>query len=517
MQKGIVEMLTSRLSSNSVSVADPITTAQAVDGIKEITGDDSALIVGAKLKANYVIYGSITVIGDSVSIDAKMINMTGSRAPLHFHKHTPHMNKVISQINRMAIEINAQVLRRQAPSVAAGPLPAQTPPTESLPTNVRAHPEKLLQSGIAADSDRTLSSEQEKTLNPAFVPLQRHAADQTAFWKSRHYAHVINGLAVGDVNNDGFIESVVVTPNEVLVYQTVQNRMRKIAAVDSPRFTLNISVDIADINQNGTAEIFVTAYNNQRDTLASYVLEFNGTAFKTIVTKTRLYFRVIDQPGGRPMLLGQKQQLDTLPHFAPIMEVKWQGNEYIETHKRLPGSKANLLGVALLRKGNNHDGADQVVALDPGDRLLLMERSGQKLWTSKVCYGGTHLYYALSPDAPGGADYRSAFLPVRVRTLDLNSDGQPEVIVPQNSDRTKRKLSEHRFFKESSIMVLSWDGQGLTPSRQTQSLKGRIQDIAVADFDNDGTIEMVAAMVTQDPSVLKKAKSVLIAFELKGS
>ena len=79
LQKGIVDMLASRLASpDKVTIIDPLVTAEAMEGTQGLSGDSLALLVGAKVKADYVIHGSITALGESVSIDAKMLDVTGA-------------------------------------------------------------------------------------------------------------------------------------------------------------------------------------------------------------------------------------------------------------------------------------------------------------------------------------------------------------------------------------------------------------------------------------------------------
>jgi TolB-like protein len=59
LQKGIVEMLTSRLSApGKVTVVDQVSTAQAVASAEGLGGESLALLVGAKLQADYAIHGS---------------------------------------------------------------------------------------------------------------------------------------------------------------------------------------------------------------------------------------------------------------------------------------------------------------------------------------------------------------------------------------------------------------------------------------------------------------------------
>jgi TolB-like protein len=120
LQKGIVDMLASRLAlPGKTEIVDPLTTSQALESAKGFTGDNLALMVAAKLQADRVLHGSITLLGESVSIDAKMLDATGNQPPYTFFNQTQGMNEVIGQINLLANEINAQVFNRIGGAAAA--------------------------------------------------------------------------------------------------------------------------------------------------------------------------------------------------------------------------------------------------------------------------------------------------------------------------------------------------------------------------------------------------------------
>jgi hypothetical protein len=78
------------------------------------------------------------------------------------------------------------------------------------------------------------------------------------------------------------------------------------------------------------------------------------------------------------------------------------------------------------------------------------------------------------------------------------------------------KLEKFRKFTSGHIESLSWDGLGLNTTWKTRKISGFIRDFAVGDFDNDGKIELVAAVILDEGSVvlLGKPKSTIIAYEL---
>lgn len=519
LQRGIVEMITSRISApGQVAVVDPVSTTQAMETVQDHSGDSRALLVGARLKADYTIHGSITVLGDSVSIDAKMLDVTGTRPPLTFFRQTRGMGEVIPEINLMATEINSQVFGVQPPARPSAPDAAQAPAPAT--SDMHRHPERLLQEGRRSDPDVRPSGPladadgRPHPLNPAFaVARGMQPGGDAGFWKSRTYNHMINAIAVGDVNNNGQLETVVAAPDKLFIYRFSHGRQQTVAEIDSGRFVRNISVDIADINGNGTPEIFVTAFSVAMNALESYVLEFDGQGFRPIVEKSRYYFSVSDHPTLGRILLGQRQiSAESSPHEAPVFQMEWRGGQYELARQILPARMGNVLGLAYGDILN--DGGESVVAYNPNDHLRVLSTTGKVEWTSSDTYGGTQLHFALPPPTPGDSPHQF-YLPTRVRTADLLKDRTYEVLVASNQDSAGRRLAQRRIFNKGRIEALVWDGLGLTSAWRTREFTGRIQDFVVADFNNDGTLNLLAAVVTKEGSIIfTDAQSTLVAFDL---
>jgi TolB-like protein len=530
LQKGIVDMLTSRLSwADKVEVIDPVSTANVLASIQGMHGDSLALMAGAKLKADFALFGSITLVGESVSIDAKMLDVTGTRPPLTFFEQTQGMDSVIPKINRLATDINTTVLGRPAPSVpTVAAAPAPTPAPASPLQDIHANPEKLIQNGhiipeqgqggqapLSPLAGGAAPPATAGTLNPAFesrLPNGGRGA-QSQFWKSRNFRFLINGLDVGDVNHDGLAETVLAAPDQIYIYQFAQGRMREIAKIDTGS-NYNIGVDVGDINGNGTPEIYITSLNSRHSVLASQVLEFDGQAFKPILQETRWYFRVVRDPVRGSILLGQRQLSGGAdPLSSPIFELTWQGPDIIAGARILPAGKANLLGVAYGDLRN--DKSEAVAGFSAEDRLRLFAPNGEVIWSSDDYYGGSPVTFNLPSDNPGGIQ-RFFFLPTRTRTADLDGDGKNELLTAQNIDSSGRKLGQQRFYNSSRLMALVWDGLGMATAWQTHKISGRVQDFVAADFDNDGQTELLAAVITKEGRVVgMDAQSALIAYDLK--
>ena len=87
LRDGIFDMLTTRLSKEGQ--VEVLSRAKVDEALKS-TADASALNeaaarrIGSGLDADFVLFGSLTVLGENVSIDAKMVDMSGARETLTF-------------------------------------------------------------------------------------------------------------------------------------------------------------------------------------------------------------------------------------------------------------------------------------------------------------------------------------------------------------------------------------------------------------------------------------------------
>jgi len=532
LRNGIADMLTSRLAwENKVQV---LGREQTVAAAKQATGplnEIQAQILGAKLQADYVLFGSLTIFGNSISMDAKMVDVSGERQTLSFFNQAEGMGKVIPQINRFATDINATVFGRQmAAPVALGPAVTTTSPAapgrQPAPRyDIHAHPEKLLQGGIQPEDAPTSSplmsagapvdAQQSSSLNPAFISTAGPQGRTQEFWKSQTFNSLISGIEIGDVNGDNILETVVATPTKVSIYQGVNNKFRKLYEYETGRFSRNIGTDIADMNGNGTPEIYISGLNNQLTGVNSTVLEFTGSGFQVLAKDSRWLFRVADHNLRGKVLLGQKRKVDDMdPFSSAVFELNWTGQELSASERILPPRKASVMGVAYSDILN--DGGEAIIAYTKTDKLQVLNLSGKSQWTGGDTLGG-NLQHLAMPTKGRGDQYLNAFyLPTRLRTTDLDGDGKYEVILIKNYEMAGRKLQQFRSFKDGQLEAHIWNGLGMVPQWKTRKISGRIQDFAVGDFDGDGRQELVAAIIMKEGRVaMTKPKSAVIAYELK--
>jgi hypothetical protein len=105
---------------------------------------------------------------------------------------------------------------------------------------------------------------------------------------------------------------------------------------------------------------------------------------------------------------------------------------------------------------------------------------------------------------------------MRLLVTDTNGDGESEVIAVKNYNVTGGHLQRFRKYTNAHVESMIWDGLGLQTRWKTRKISGFIRDYTIGDFDNDGKIELVAAVILSEGSIvlIGEPKSTIIAYEL---
>jgi len=508
LRDGIVDMLTSRLYvEDKVSVLCREEIAKVLKTVSPPINESKAREIGSRLGVDYVLFGSLTVFGESVSIDAKMVDVSGAKPVLTFFNQSQGMDEVIPKIDLFATDINEKVFGRAMPArkvIVTSQIPQTQTPEDQ--TDVRIHPEKLFAGGF---QDVDTQETQRPAPGLAFLASQAARSKSAQFWRSRSIKHRINGIAIGDIDSDGKQETVIITEHAVEVYRFEKKRFFKVKTIAERHLDNLIGVDVADINANGYPEIFVSSLNPHRTMVNSFVLEFNGQTYTEIVTNSRWYFRVVDHLERGQILLGQRQKTSS-PFTGQIYEMIWENSGYVSADKVMHPRRTNVMGFAL---GNaRNDDTEVIVTYNDLDYLRISTQSGKERWKDKE-HSGRRMEYFVTSDLTSEFQEKD-YYPMRIVIMDITGDGKNEVITIKN--HTLSELISYRTLTQGEIEVRSWDEIGLAVHWRTRKLTGYFSDFAIGDFDNDGNDELVAALVIKTGSVvLTDAKSKVIAYELQ--
>ena len=122
LREGILDMLASRIYwKDKVEVIEKGVVKNAIGDYTGPFNAEFARELGMKLKSDYVLFGSLTVFGEGVSVDATMTSLTKDESPVTVFVQTKGMDLVIPEINDSASEL------RDVASFVAGELGPETP------------------------------------------------------------------------------------------------------------------------------------------------------------------------------------------------------------------------------------------------------------------------------------------------------------------------------------------------------------------------------------------------------
>ncbi|MDP1993320.1 MAG: FG-GAP-like repeat-containing protein [Syntrophales bacterium] len=521
VRRGIGDMLSSRISvSEKIEVISPdaLLTAMKETGGKELTMAD-IYSLGKKLNADFVVWGSITKIGNSLSIDGKLVDISTYKAAVAFVAQIQSMDEVIPKINDFAQKIEAHIVG--APSPIAGTLPAPKEIAASPQPSTQNVRETEIISGMKSSKKGTFTA----SINPDFINAAQ-PIDSRSFWKSQQFSNEFKGMDIGDVNGDGLNETVIIDSHTIFIYQKKGSEFKLIQQITGKSYENYISVDVADINGNGIKEILVSNYSG--GIVDSFIIEFRNGKFVTIASNLRWFLRVIDNASGIPLLLGQRRGVDK-PFDTPIHEIRWQGGEYREGQKMQIPEGLSVYGLTLDKLGSS--GTEKVIVLNQDDYLNIFEPtdkplsrvaifggSKELLWKSEDVFGGSNTY--IDPINEGRKETSEndnviTYINLRIVTYDTNKDGKREIIIVKNISTAARIFQRLKLFTSAEVYNLEWDGMGLVENWRTKKISGYVADYQFKDIDNDGENEVVLALVlTAGGST--KGRSVVVSYSLKG-
>ncbi|MBC8419289.1 MAG: FG-GAP-like repeat-containing protein [Pseudomonadota bacterium] len=479
LQTGIMDMLNSRLAwKGKVQVIEKGTVKKEVASLPGPLNKEKALLIGKALGADYVIMGSLTVFGDSVSIDAKILDVAKSDELVTAFNQSKGMDGVIPTVNQFAEDINAKIMGK---AIARPGYPSET-------ETVKKEAGALIEVGEGSGAS---------VQKPSFV--QRFKLE-------------IRGLDAGDLDGDGKNELVIIDKDTVYVYKWGKNRLIQFQSVKgswSPNF---IYVSVADLDGNGRAEIYVS--NLTATNASTVVLEWDGSKFKEIVSRESWLIRVVDLPGRGKTLVGQKRSTEGKYH-GDVYILARKGNGFVDTELvKLPrhGNVFNFVKNDLTGKGGIY-----TTLLGPWEHLLVYNQEGEQLWKSDDYFGGnlTYMVY-MDPDVDRMADTGvRIFIPSPIFLFDINGDGKQEIVVCQNHSKVARIFGDFRWFGSGKVHFMDWDGAGLVSQWTSQKLSGTVAGYQIADVDNDGQLELAIASVTSESYFIGLPQSRLVLYDLK--
>jgi TolB-like protein len=480
LEDGILATLSNRFQGFATPIVPTEAMKKALENLGSPYTSDTAQTVGASLGATHAVTGSVTIVGDAVSTDIQLWRLPEGAALTTFHAGGNRPDAVLAHLDDFILQVESTVFGQGPPS-AAGPAPLPSPTSGAAP------------------------------LEPPPVSWQSQPLD----------AHV-TGISVADLDAASGTEIAVIDDQDLWICQRVEKSLLEVQRFEGAPYLRLIAVDAADINGDGLAEVFVSAFHTRLGQPRSFVVEWHREKqqytkrFENLAT----YFRITASPAGGLRLVGQESGFDDFFGGQPAF-MRWQEGQYaVDTHLALP-TDINIYDFV---QGPFLPGeTDAVVTLSRQKRLELYDVASQRHWRSDASYGGGSVYLDESETSQnrskqlkrvGEETIKRHYLHPRMLMEDIDGDKASELLVVHNTDATKGVFRRSRLLTSGRVVCLAWKPLGAVAKWQTPKVSGHINDMAVGDSDGDGGPELIYVVVTKAKKGLDRHQSYLVSHAL---
>ena len=229
LQDGLRDMLASRLAANGGAL---IMEHSRVDSLLQEPGKpltrEEAQELARQLGVDYIVTGSLTSLGGSMSLDAKVLSGDETFEPLNFYASATRENEVISAVNQLSWDMAARVFGAEPP--AAQQAPAKTVPSvpaaedDAMAAFKTEHPDKAYKAPSPAQAAGATS--------PIITP--REVGAMQGFSKTQNLDLFLTGMDVGDIDGDGELDVVLADRRKISVYRLQNKRLIEFGSVEMP-------------------------------------------------------------------------------------------------------------------------------------------------------------------------------------------------------------------------------------------------------------------------------------------
>jgi hypothetical protein len=292
-------------------------------------------------------------------------------------------------------------------------------------------------------------------------------------------------FAAADLEGDGGLEYVFSDGARLHIYRQSASGWREIwtePAIPKGEEIQHVNLDVADINGNGTPEIFVTEMRS--GTVVSYVVEFRGGLYQRVADIPG-FLRVVNYPGMGRILIGQDYSAKSF--FAgPPRQYAWSDGKYrLGPEISLPEG-VGLYGFVYASVG---EASPLLVALTEKDHVAVYSRD-TRIWRSEEAYPTvgikvtklvTDAVSVVSQSVVEAQKGQKVRITGRVLALDMNGDGKDEIVLVKN-------IGDSFFgnYSKAEIVSLGWTGARLEQRWTVKDIPGAVPDFQIVRQESAG-------------------------------
>jgi len=498
LSQGVPSMLATRLTwKDKVQPMDTALIAQKIK--KPIDSAAEAKSTLASLGADYLVFGSLTIAGETASTDVSIVDKAGAVVS---KSAQAKINDLLPALETVSNDLASQVFKRPSPSAQAAQA-VQAAPASGGATPV--NPNLVVNQTDASKPDY---------LNPNFRYVS--GPDTPGAWRSQIMPFANSGMAIGDVVGDGKNQVVLMGEHDIQVFRFNNGQLAPVAQCQTSPGVLQIKINIlAQEGADRRGLIVVTGYRDREPRSSIYRVESGKIV--PVATNLKYYLNVVNVPPDyKPTLVATKGE-DKNVFQNGVYKAKLNGSS-LEIGSELPlPTKTNALNFAYLPEAGGY----KIIVADLNDRLNIYtgNKELQTRSEDKYCGSGIGLAYdELMPSMyhPTADDLESFYyVPLRILPVDLAGNGKYDILVSKNISIASMVFENFRAFTQGEVHSMYWDGVGLNLQWKTRRIKGTITDYALADFDNSGKKSLVISInTTPGATGFAKRKTMVLAYSL---
>ncbi len=429
--------------------------------------------------ADYVVWGNIIFMGDEISLVVNVTDKSGKNTPMSRSSNMGRLsNDVLSICNSIKAEVfgcpGASAGRQASDGVYAVPSAAQTAQQQS-PAGRRSP----------------------QGINPSIRMEGGSSSDETRL-RSQQLPFAARGMEICDADGDGLQEIFIIDKFNLYAYRFENGRLTPLSSTRVNLNLENLTIRSFDLNNNGTRQLLISCIDSEQYP-RSRVYSFNGKELKLEMSNIRYFLNVVRDPNGIEMLLGQPADKYDMFRVNAITHMMKQGDSLVPGEAlRLP-KEINLYSFAYLPAGRAADMDTKIISVSKLEKLKVWTLGNSLLHTGSEDYAGSPVYMEINPNTKGMGDEgisikQMYYIPIRMIPVDLNQDGDWEIVTNYAVTLVGQIFKRYRNFYQSEIHGLYYDGTGMNVQWRTRAIQGGTVDLAITDFNNDGVLDLVVCI-----------------------
>jgi hypothetical protein len=428
---------------------------------------DLVSLVETPEQADLLVLGSYALFGKMFSMDVLIKDKKSGTAVKVFEQGEGD-EAVIPAVGRLAKRIDAELLKQPVGAAAVLPAPSPAP----SPSVVK---------------------------EAYMIPAEPSVQDAPGSWSSAPLDGTYTSIAVGRTLPTGERELYIANEQTLRAY-LVGKELRQVAEIAIPSPGKLLAVDSADLDKDGTVELYVSIID--RGKAASRVYQLSSSSFVLVADKLPWFFRGIGS--------------DITSRKIYAQGIK-NGGKYYGTVRELAKSAAvfttkepqKLPQTGTIFNFNRLSGASagSTVVLDEDGYLTVYGADGSEAWKSSEKFGGSESYFnnqQRSYSRTSNDLQRWSFLEQRMTLL---RDGT--LLVPRNEGTFS--FGNNRSFDKYTLIALEWTGAVFKEKWHTRTSPGYLADYA---FDQ-ASGELFLLEVVKKSGLFSSGKSVITINKLQ--